>query len=127
MARQGAVYLFDAGMHRMNPIHGTDLAAAMLDLAEAGRLEVNVGGPDILTYREIGELAFTALGRPPKIRTVPCWLSGAALGLVKPFSRHWHAVGTFMRTATTHDIVGECHGTHHLQQHFEQLAKQGQK
>ena len=124
MAQQGAVYLFDAGQHRMNPIHGADLAVAILDLMDAGQAEVNVGGPDIFTYREIGELAFSALRRSPRIRTVPRWLSSVALGLVKPFSQRWHAVGTFMREATTHDVVGDCYGTHRLREHFEQLAKQ---
>jgi uncharacterized protein YbjT (DUF2867 family) len=123
MAQHGTVYLFDAGEHRMNPVHGADLAAAVLDLMDAGLADVNVGGPDVLTYREIGELAFAALGRSPRIRTVPRWLSSAALCLVRPFSRHWHTVGTFMREATTHDVLGDQRGSRHLREHFEKMAE----
>jgi uncharacterized protein YbjT (DUF2867 family) len=38
MARAGRVWLFGSGAKRINPIHGADLAQAVVDATEAGRL-----------------------------------------------------------------------------------------
>ena len=126
MARRGSVYLFDDGAHRMNPVHGSDLADACLDAIEGSQAEIEVGGPDVLTYRQMAELAFDALGKPTKVRTVPSWLTTAALAVVRPLNPQLHTVGTFMRTALTHDVVGQPCGTHHLADHYATLAREPQ-
>ena len=73
MARGGTVWVFDRGA-RMNPIHGADLAVVVLDALEAGTPTCTAGGPEPLTQPEIGALAFSALGRPARVRAVPPWL-----------------------------------------------------
>ena len=64
----------------MNPIHGRDLAEVCVDTAEGDELEVEAGGPDIMTQREAVELAFEVVGKPEKLTVIPMWL---ARGIVK--------------------------------------------
>ena len=122
MAKAGRVYLFDDGEHRSNPIHGKDLAVACLEAMRAGTAELNVGGPEIFTAREVAEAAFAALGTKAKITRVPRWLSSLALALIKPFSSYFWTVGHFMRLAFTHDMLGERHGSLGLRDHYRALA-----
>jgi uncharacterized protein YbjT (DUF2867 family) len=122
MARRGRVYLFDDGCHRSNPIHGSDLAGACLDAMERGLSEVTAGGPDILTQMEIAHQAFEALNRSTRVTTIPSWLVGLFLACVRPFSSRLHTVGSFMRQAMTHDMIGEVCGSHHLADHYRELA-----
>nr|WP_272212100.1 SDR family oxidoreductase [Marinicella sp. W31]MDC2878000.1 SDR family oxidoreductase [Marinicella sp. W31] len=63
MAARGRVYLFGDGRQHVNPIDGADLAAVSVDAVKNGSPFVDVGGPDILTFNEIGALAFSALGK----------------------------------------------------------------
>jgi uncharacterized protein YbjT (DUF2867 family) len=64
MARSGRIWLFGTGATRINPIHGADLARAVVDTTEAGRGWLDVGGPEVFTQEEIAQLAFAALDRP---------------------------------------------------------------
>ena len=70
MAKGGRAYLFGDGSHTINPIHGKDLAKATGDAIEAGVDQLDVGGPDVFTHKQLAELAFDALGKPAKISFV---------------------------------------------------------
>ena len=62
MARRGRVVLLDDAV-RINPIHGLDVAGACVDRHVAGVSgEWRIGGPEVLTWREVAECAFRALG-----------------------------------------------------------------
>mmetsp|Transcript_16539 Transcript_16539/g.27432 ORF Transcript_16539/g.27432 Transcript_16539/m.27432 type:complete len:286 (+) Transcript_16539:106-963(+) len=123
MAKGGRAWLFGDGNHTINPIHGEDLAKATADAIEEGRVTVDIGGPDIMTQRELAELAFDALGKQAKITFV--WDS-IRTGLIKALP--WMTPLTiwgpaqFFLTAMGMDMVGECHGTHHLKDHFAQVV-----
>lgn len=126
MARSGRVWLFGDGSHRINPIHGADLAAAIADAIEAGRTSLEIGGPDILSHRQIAELAFAALDKPARITCLPDWPRRAALWLlprVTPLA--WHGPVQFFLAAMGQDVVGEPHGTHRLEDFFRQAAGDG--
>ena len=124
MAKGGRVYLFGDGSHTINPIHGEDLAKATADVIAEGRATVDIGGPDILSQKDIAELAFSALGKPIKISFV--WDS-IRIGLIKvlPWITPLAIWGPtqFFLTALNMDMVGECHGTHHLKYHFAQAVQ----
>jgi len=81
MARKGRVWVFGKGDQALNPIDGGDLASVIVDSVETGsgvsaNGELAVGGPEELTLRGIGEIAFDALGKTPSISSVPMWLVG---------------------------------------------------
>ena len=71
MARSGRVYLFGDGSNRINPIHGVDLAEVCADALVSREQQLDVGGPEVFTYREIAELAFEVLEKPSKITCLP--------------------------------------------------------
>jgi uncharacterized protein YbjT (DUF2867 family) len=70
MAESGRVYLVGNGDKRLNPIHGADLAKVCAEAVEGLKDEIPVGGPSAYSQRKIGELAFSILGKPPKVSTI---------------------------------------------------------
>ena len=83
MARKGRVYLFGDGSFRINPIAGTDVAAAAVDSLTADDVEVELGGPDVMTHEQIAEEAFRALGAPPRITHVPAWILTSSIAAMR--------------------------------------------
>ena len=125
MAKQGRVWLFGDGSKRLNPIHGEDLAVAAADAIENKHDHIDVGGPDILSQTEIAEMAFECVGKPVKISYV--WDSiRRFLVAVVPWLTPSYIGGPaqFFLTVMGMDMVGECHGDHHLRDHFKQLAEE---
>ena len=123
MARSGRVYLFGDGANRINPIHGADLAEVCADAVESEDEQIDVGGPEVLTYREIAELAFDALDKPPKITCLPKKLitgSVAALRWLAPVKTYGPV--QFMSAVMTMDVIGEPHGQRRLQDHFRRCS-----
>ena len=124
LARRGRVWLVGDGTTRVNPIHGADLADFVAD-----RLEdpdpvpaSSIGGPDALTQREIAELAFSALGRPPRISHASLRLLAAASVAARPFSSNAAALIGMFALLGEHDGVGEAIGTRRLVDHYAELA-----
>ncbi|MEC7763137.1 MAG: SDR family oxidoreductase [Pseudomonadota bacterium] len=123
MARSGRVWLFGSGRHRINPIHGEDLAHAIGDAVERGESWLDVGGPDTFTHEELATLAFETLGRPSRITKLPDMLRRFALAILPRVTpRRVHGPAQFFLTAMSMDMVGEKRGSRHLQQHFEALS-----
>ncbi len=124
MARSGRVYLFGDGSNRINPIHGADLAEVCAGALESREQQLDVGGPEVFTYREIAELAFDVLEKPKKITCLPKKLIAAAVGALR-----WVApVKTygpiqFLATVMTMDVVGETYGQRRLVDHFRRCSK----
>jgi uncharacterized protein YbjT (DUF2867 family) len=123
MARSGRIWLFGTGATRINPIHGADLARAVVDTTEAGRGWLDVGGPETLTQEEIAQLAFAALDQPARITRLPDGLRKAALAVLPWVTpRRIHGPAQFFLTALALDMVGEARGTRRLSEHFQSLG-----
>jgi uncharacterized protein YbjT (DUF2867 family) len=122
MAKQGTVYLIGDGTHKINPIHGADLARVCVDAVTSKEKNIPVGGPIIYSYREIAELAFDVLGKPPKIRRVPVWAVKLAASLIRPFSAKYHALVAGLATIMQNDFIAPQVGTHTLKDFYERLA-----
>lgn len=114
MARRGLVAVFRPEA-RINPIHGADLAAYVVDRTEEGRTGTwDVGGPDVLSWRELAHLAFDAVGKRSHVLTVPAWALPPALRLTGLFSPRLADTARFMAWNMTRDCVAPTTGTHHL-------------
>jgi uncharacterized protein YbjT (DUF2867 family) len=122
MAKSGRAYLIGNGDNRLNPIHGADLAKVCVHAVGNLNDEIPAGGPSIFTQREIAELAFATLGKPPKISTIPLGLAKAAIRLMRPFSRHSADLFEFFVTGAEHDMVAPQYGNRTLSAYFRQLA-----
>lgn len=114
MARRGLVTVLRPTA-RINPIHGADLAVYVVDRMEEGRTGTwDVGGPDVLSWRELAHLAFDAVGKRSHILTVPAWALPPALRLTGLFSPRLADAARFMAWNMTRDCVAPTTGTHHL-------------
>ena len=122
MAQKGRVYLIGKGDNSSNPIHGADLAAACVDAMEGWNQEIDIGGPEVLTYREAAEMAFEALGKPARISSIPAGVMKMIIALTRIFSRHQAGLIAFFVTMMTSDMVAPGAGTRTLETHFSELA-----
>ncbi len=122
MARKGRVWLIGSGEGRVNPIHGADLAVACADAVDGYELEIDVGGPQTMTWNEAVALAFEVLGRPAKVTRIPEWLMWSVVRLVRLFNRHQGDLLAFFTTMTTAEVVAPSTGTHTLEAHFRLLG-----
>lgn len=121
MARKGRVYLIGPGTNRCNPIHGADLAKTCVGAISGEHLEIDVGGPQAMTYREIAELAFHSVGRKARISKVPVLLMKSVVTMTRIFNRHQGELLAFFTTAMTSDVVAPLTGTHTLGDYYQGL------
>lgn len=121
MAKRGRVYLVGDGTNRMSPIHGRDLARVCVETSQGDELEVEAGGPDILTQREAAELAFDVAGNPVKISVIPLWLARGLVKFIALLSTQFGDLAEFIVTAGEIDGVGPPRGTITLRSYFEAL------
>jgi hypothetical protein len=66
--------LFGTGQGLRQPVHGADVAKACLSALDTSRPGVrclNISGADVLSYREMIERIFKALGKAPRFINVP--------------------------------------------------------
>lgn len=124
MAKSGRAYLVGDGKKRLNPIHGADLACVCAEALTGADAEVPAGGPVVYSQNEIAKLAFSVLGKPPKITRIPTWLAGAAIGTMRLFDRHAADLFAFFATAGQYENVAPCFGTHTLDEYFQELSRQ---
>ncbi|MGK0343906.1 MAG: hypothetical protein ACJAXW_004476 [Candidatus Azotimanducaceae bacterium] len=121
MAKKGRVYLVGTGNNKMSPIHGADVAIVCADAAAGDVLEVEAGGPDIMTQRESAEMAFELLGKPVKITIIPIWLARLLVKFVYLLSTQFGDLADFIVTAGEIDGVGPPLGKRDLKTYFENL------
>ncbi len=121
MATRGRSFLVGDGSNLMNPIHGHDLAHVCVDTAEGDALEVEAGGPDIMTQREAAELAFEVVGKTPKITVIPLWLARGLANFIGLLSTQFGDLADFIVTAGEIDGVGPKRGSITLRSYFEML------
>ena len=124
LAARGAIPEIAGGAVRTNPIADQDLAdlcdAALVSPERA--LEIDCGGPDVLSRRAIGELAFAALGRAPRTRRIPAVLVRAAALVGRPLHPRVAQFVAFLAHISTIDLVAPAHGTRHLADAFSARA-----
>lgn len=122
MARKGRVYLFGDGSKKLNPIHGKDLADAIVDSIKRDEAVMEVGGPQVFSHKEISELAFDSLGINHKTALIPDCFRRLVLWAGKRFlSESTFGPVEFFLTVMAHDMVAPNHGHRTLADYFEQL------
>ncbi|WP_273277237.1 SDR family oxidoreductase [Maribacter polysiphoniae] len=120
MARKGKVYLFGNGEQKFNPIHGKDLAIACVDAIENENIEINIGGPDIMTQNEVAEMALLASGKPFNIIHLPHWLRRLIIWTLRTFtSSKTYGPIEFFLTLMAEDAIAPRYGSHRLSTFFQ--------
>lgn len=121
MAEKGRVYLLGKGENRLNPIYGGDLADVCVDAVEENSEEIEAGGPEIFTQREMAELAFEIIGKKPKITVIPLWLGRILVKLIRLLSKQYGDLADFFVTAAKIESVGPKRGRLTLREYFMSL------
>ena len=119
MAKKGKVYLFGDGEYKLNPIHGKDLAAFIIENVDSPANDLEVGGPDVLTQNEIGELALKAFFMPVKIVHIPDWVRKMIITLLRTFtSSKFYGPYEFFLTMMAQDNIAPRNGVYRLKTFF---------
>ena len=126
MAQRGRVFLVGDGSNRMSPIHGRDLAHICVDICEGDAVEVEVGGPEVMTQREAALLAFDVVGREPKITVVSLKTARRLVRGIRRLSTQFGDLAEFIVVAGEVDGVGPPLGSTTLRTYFERLAANDQ-
>ena len=125
MARKGKVELFGKGNFKMNPIHGEDLAKVCVSSLNFNDKEIEIGGPEVLSHKEIAELAFETLNKETKISYMPEWLRKVILWFSRTFtSAKSYGPLEFFFTVLAMDMIAPKYGTKTLSQYFKKTAEQ---
>ncbi len=124
MAISGRVYLVGDGEKKINPIHGADLAKVCVTAVAKQQHQIPTGGPVTYTHAEVAELAFSVLGKTPKITRLPTWLVNPAVEMIRPFSKHYYTLAKFFTVAMQLNFDAPKTGTHTLKEFYEEIAPQ---
>ncbi|MEQ8909631.1 MAG: SDR family oxidoreductase [Vicingaceae bacterium] len=123
MAQKGKVYLFGKGNYKLNPIHGIDLAAAIIESIDSNQKELLVGGPDLLTQNEIAEMALNACNKPTKIIHLPDWVRKLIIYLLRVFtSSKTYGPFEFFLSMGAQDNITPRTGVHRVHNFLKQEA-----
>lgn len=122
MAKNGRGFIFGNGESLSNPIHESELAKVCTSsILETTNQDVPVGGPDILSRKELLELAFQALGKEPKITYLPLTLLNIISTLNKPLAPRISELGSFLYTISKNDLIAPSIGTSKLKDYYSNL------
>lgn len=122
LARKGLGFTIGSGESRVNPIHGADLAAFIVDrLAEPAGCW-NVGGPEVFTYRELEELAFRVAGRRPHLLRLGPGATRTLLWLADRSSPRTGNLARFFLESLAVEAVGAPTGERRLEAYLRALA-----
>ena len=94
--RFGFFPVFGKALGLRQPIHAEDVAGACfsaLQAPDAANRAYNISGGETLSYRDMVARVFTALGRRPRLLTVPLWAFRLAVTMLRrlPRYRQWSA------------------------------------
>lgn len=126
-AAGGRFILIGKGDTRINPIHGADLAKELVDSIEdkdRWDSEFDIGGPEVYTLKEIGDMAFEALNRKKNFLFLPPGLFSFFSVLSKPFNKN--AAYLFQAMAmlgSRRDMLAPRFGDHSLRDYYKELAE----
>jgi nucleoside-diphosphate-sugar epimerase len=89
------------------PIHAEDVAAACASALQANgaaNRAYNISGGEMLTYHDMVVRVFVALGRRPRLLTLPLWAFRLAVSVLRCFPRH-HQWSVAMAERMNQDLV----------------------
>ena len=92
-----------------------------METSEGNELEVEAGGPEIMTQREAAELAFSVAGNPEKITVIPMWMARGLVKFIGLLSTQFGDLADFIVTAGEIDGVGPPRGDITLRSYFAAL------
>src|SRR5699024_12245182 len=102
---KGRVYLLGDGRAKMNPIHERDVAHFSTDALHKKNQTLDVGGPEVYTYKEIAQLAFTAQKKKARLTHVPVVILKVISYILKVRSKHTYGVFQFLFSVMSQYLI----------------------
>ena len=122
MAAKGPLPLVGDGSARTNPIHEADVAASCADAILDLPIEREIGGPEVLSRRDIAAQAFAAVGKTPRYRKIPPVVLLGMAGALRPFHPRLSQLMAFVGAVSTRDVIAPGVGARKLLDYFEGVA-----
>jgi len=123
MARKRALPIFGAGAARTNPIDDEEVAAACIEAIDAAETHREIGGPQVLTRKELTDLVFAALARPARYQRVPAGVVNVMGKAVRVFNPRVGDLIEFYLAVSKYDAVAPAYGTQRISDYFSALAR----
>jgi uncharacterized protein YbjT (DUF2867 family) len=123
LARRGMAFGLGDGEVRLSPIHGADLAEFCVSRLPGGAGTWDVGGPEVLTYREIVRTAFDAAGRTPRYVRVPGALASSGIWVADRIGPRAGSLTRFFLEGMRTDSVGVPFGSRTLRDYYASVPR----
>ncbi|MCX6597714.1 MAG: SDR family oxidoreductase [Acidobacteria bacterium] len=121
-ARKGPVPVLGDGQAKSNPVHEADVALAAINALESGPAAISIGGPDVLTRRQIAEEVVRALGKKPRILSMPVGVFGLLTKLMSIGSPRKKELFDFVKAVAVTDSVAPALGRQRLADYLRRKA-----
>lgn len=122
--KRGRVPVIGNGASKSNPVHEADVAEACvrgaLELEAPG--QIDIGGPEIFTRKQIAEIVFAGTGKKPKTMRTPATLLKAARYPARLLNPHTADVLEFALTVSNVYAVAPAIGKRKLGDYFFEPA-----
>lgn len=105
MARKGRLVNLGKGDKTTNPIYEGDLAVVCVNSINSHNSEIEAGGKEVLTRKQINELIQQHVNPSKKIYTVPTWLMQAMLPLIRLTNKNLFDKFNFFVEVMKHDVI----------------------
>ncbi len=122
-AQKGRGLVVGDGHVRTNPIHEAEVARACVEALTGAEKDLAIGGPEVFTRKEITELAFDVLQRPPRLMNVSPGVFKALISPLKLINPRIHALMDFGIAVTQVDCVAPAYGQQRLRDYFTEASK----
>ena len=119
--KRGRLSMAGGGQARTNPVHEADVAKALVDGLEGREREVDVGGPEVLTWEEIAELTAAAAGDVP-VRFSYAWRAQLRAALRRFTGRHGYDSAVYRIAESEVDMVAPAVGERRLDDYLASLS-----
>jgi uncharacterized protein YbjT (DUF2867 family) len=107
------------GRAQTNPIHEADVARACVEALTSSRAELTVGGPEVYTRKKLVEIAFAALDRRPRLRSVAPGMMKLPIAVTRLINPRMHALLEFGVAVTQVDVIAPKYGMHRIEDYFQ--------
>lgn len=119
MARKGRLVNLGKGDKRTNPIYEGDLAVVCVNSINSAKSEIEAGGREILTRKQINEIIQQHVNPSKKIPTIPAWVMRAMLPLIRITNKNLFDKFDFFVDVMQHDVIAPQVGQLTLKEYLE--------
>jgi len=123
LARKPAMALIGDGSAKTNPVHPTCVAEEVLRRLEKGPIDAPIGGPDIITRKQIFELAAQAVGKKARFVRMPPVMFRMGGAFTRLFHPRLGELLEFAAAVSVHEAIAPQIGTRKLDAWFQGIAR----